>query len=420
MEHGALEQCQQRPGGSAQYTYGWEQIHDCYNCSQINWRSGLPQRRPVTQMVADDGIGGQARIYYQYSGVAGHVTSSSFEYLGHAWSRAWRYTSDSGLGISNPLEQCTEDWYHQRLNSSTIDPRRGRSYSCPDKFCPLDTPARHGQNFSGYLYQAYVYAPNGADMQHSHWGWGYTSQNGVYWVHQEWEHIYIADWDGYDNWRGSWTYNFYEGTYGNQIRVEQRSSYDPNNYTLLRKTETEYTFNTGLYIVDRPWRVRVYDGANKCASEVRNTYDSLMRPTRSDTPITGCGETNAANLIQTNRSYDSVGNVTREWTTATSKDIRTAYDPDFQLFAVLRYNYSNSSLDETGKYYGVKGASGVGNGLSASDANGYWGQMQEFCGIDNICIQQAHPPLVLLAQGGIRGQCQYCPGVEPPPLLRQL
>ena len=26
-------------------------------------------------------------------------------------------------------------------------------YSCPDKFCPLDTPARHGQNFSGYLYQ---------------------------------------------------------------------------------------------------------------------------------------------------------------------------------------------------------------------------------------------------------------------------
>ena len=28
-----------------------------------------------------------------------------------------------------------------------IDP-----YSCADKFCPLDTPARHGQNFSGYLY----------------------------------------------------------------------------------------------------------------------------------------------------------------------------------------------------------------------------------------------------------------------------
>ena len=27
-----------------------------------------------------------------------------------------------------------------------------RDYSCPDKFCPLDTPARHGQNFSGYLY----------------------------------------------------------------------------------------------------------------------------------------------------------------------------------------------------------------------------------------------------------------------------
>ena len=25
-------------------------------------------------------------------------------------------------------------------------------YRYPDKFCPLDTPARHGQNFSGYLY----------------------------------------------------------------------------------------------------------------------------------------------------------------------------------------------------------------------------------------------------------------------------
>ena len=27
-------------------------------------------------------------------------------------------------------------------------------YSCPDKFCRLDTPARHGQNFSGYLYHS--------------------------------------------------------------------------------------------------------------------------------------------------------------------------------------------------------------------------------------------------------------------------
>ena len=30
-------------------------------------------------------------------------------------------------------------------------------YSSPDKFCPLDTPARHGQNFSGYLYALFLY-----------------------------------------------------------------------------------------------------------------------------------------------------------------------------------------------------------------------------------------------------------------------
>jgi len=349
-------------GGSAQYIYGWEQIHDCTNCTQINWRSGLPQRRPVTQITANDGNGGQAVTWYAYSGVAGHVTSGSFEYLGHAWNARTTATVLDSPSL-NQTEQKVDNWYYQRLNSNTIDPRRGRSY------------------------QEYIFGGAGAHMQYTYRGWGYPAQNGVYWVYQDWEHVYTFDWDGNDNARGKWTHFFYENVYGNPTWVEERSG---DGVTVLRKTQTEYNFNTSLYVVDRPARVRVYDGASNCVNEVRHTYDSLMRLTRSETPITGCGETNAANLIQTNRSYDSVGNVTREWTDGTSQDIRTVYDPNFLLFAVRRYNYSNSSLDETGKYYGVNGASGVDNGLPVSDAKAYWGRMQEFCGVDDFCTRQSY------------------------------
>ena len=114
-------------------------------------------------------------------------------------------------------------------------------------------------------------------MQHTFWGWGYTSQNGVYWVHQDWEHVYTFDSDGNFSGKGSWIHNFYEGTYGNPIRVEQRSSDNPTNYTVLRKTETDYTFNTGLYIVDKPWRVRVYDSGGACAREAECVNKSETR-----------------------------------------------------------------------------------------------------------------------------------------------
>ena len=43
-------------------------------------------------------------------------------------------------------------WNRKTLGKALAEWEGKFCYSCPDKFCPLDTPARHGQNFSGYLY----------------------------------------------------------------------------------------------------------------------------------------------------------------------------------------------------------------------------------------------------------------------------
>jgi hypothetical protein len=43
-------------------------------------------------------------------------------------------------------------WNRKTLGKALAEWEGKFCYSCPDKFCPLDTPARHGQNFSEYLY----------------------------------------------------------------------------------------------------------------------------------------------------------------------------------------------------------------------------------------------------------------------------
>ena len=48
-----------------------------------------------------------------------------------------------------------------------------------------------------------------------------------------------------------------------------------------------------------------------------------------------------------------------------------------------RYNANDNTLDETGKFYGINGDDSRGEG-------GFWGAMQEFCGADGVCTQQAY------------------------------
>ena len=145
---------------------------------------------------------------------------------------------DSDLGISaHRLEQAGEIWCHQRLDNGAINPRRGRLKQ-------RDTHAASGVR-------------KGTIMQAEHIGWTHTSHNGSNWVRRDLEDGYTYDSDGDDNARSSKIRYFYESSYGNLIRVEERAA---NGTTVLRRTETTYNTTgtlTSKHIVNRPARVQV-------------------------------------------------------------------------------------------------------------------------------------------------------------------
>ena len=347
-------------GGSVSFSYGMEKIEACHDCNRV---TDDPMRRPVTRIVRRDGTGGEAHTVYAYSGIKGVVKDGMFEYLGHAWSQRRIYTVDSDLNIPGPrFEQAVAGWYHQILENDLrkLDDRRGRRY------------------------QREVYSPADGLMQREEISWGvHESKNESPWVRMESESVYTFDGDGDDNAHARHTHYFYEAAFGNVIRVEER---DAEGEKVLRKSETEYSQDKTLFdkhIGGRPSREWVSDERGRCIGETRYSYDSNGNLTKSEWPITECGESDAANLIVSRVEYDGVGNVTRAWTEGTSSDIRTEFDAVFKLFPTRRYNANDNTLDETGKYYGI-------NGDDSRAAGGFWGAMQEFCAADGVCTQQAY------------------------------
>jgi len=347
-------------GGSVLYIYGQQAITDCHDCSGVTRN---PVRRPVTEAVWSDGTGGEARSVYRYHGIKGHVRDGMFEYLGHAWSQRRRYTRDNDLNIpSHLLEQVVESWYHQHVEErrEEIDPRRG------------------------LLWQRKVHSADGGLMQQQEVKWGYIElRSGSHWVRRESESVYTFDGDGDDNARVRHTHYFHESTFGNLVGVEER---DAEDRKVLRRTETAYSKEDALiqrHIVNRPSRERVEDERGRCIAETRYAYDGNGNLIKSERPISRCGENDAARLIVGRMAYDGAGNVTRAWTEGTSHDIRTEYDAVFHLFPTRRYNANDSSLDETGRYFGI-------NGDDSRAEGGFWGAMQEFCAADGVCTKQAY------------------------------
>ena len=349
-------------GGSVSFRYGMEEISDCYACSDI---SEHPMRRPLTEAVWRDGAGGETRSVYAYSGIKGHVENGMFEYLGHAWSQRWIYTRNSELNIPNHrLEQVVATWYHQRdeEDERKIDSRRGR------------------------VKQREVYGPDDGLMQRVKTDWViYELRDGSPWVRKEWEEVYTFDGDGDDNARMHKSRYIYDihSLYGHLRRIEEL---DVDSRTALRTTDFRYDHSRTLidkHIVSRLREERDGDG-DGCIGVVRHAYDANGNLTKSERPTTDCGERDAANLIVSRIEYDAVGNVTRSWTEgAASRDVRTEYDAVFKLFPVRRYNANDNTLDETGKFYGINGDDSRADG-------GFWGAMQEFCGADGVCTQQAY------------------------------
>ena len=221
-------------------------------------------------------------------------------------------------------------------------------------------------------------------MQQQEINWGYIElRSGSHWVRQESQSVYTFDGDGDDNARARHTHYFYESTFGNLVRVEERDAEDKK---VLRRTLTTYNDDPALvlrHIGSRPSREWVEDERGRCIAETRYDYDGNGNLIKSERPITRCGETDAAKLVVSRLEYDAVGNVTRAWTEGTSHDIHTEFDSVFHLFPTRRYNANDNSLDETGRYFGVNGDDSRADG-------GFWGAMQEFCAADGVCTKQEY------------------------------
>ena len=253
------------------------------------------------------------------------------------------------------------NWYHQREedNNREIDPRRGR------------------------LKQRAVYSPDQGLMQREDINWDVHKLNpNSHWVRKKSASVYTFDGDEDEDTRVRHMRYFYEAQFGNLIRVEERDAADKK---VLRAAETDYSEHALIHrhIGDRPSKERILDARGRCIAETRFSYDGNGNLIKSERPTTGCGETDAANLIVSRLAYDAVGNVTRSWTEGTSHDIRTEFDDVFHLFPVRRYNANDAALAETGRYYGINGDDSRADG-------GFWGAMQEFCAVDGVCAQQAY------------------------------
>lgn len=173
----------------------------------------------------------------------------------------------------------------------------------------------------------------------------------------------------------------------------------------LRATITDYFPNSALNLVNKPARVGIYNSSWACVSETRTIYANLEGDYNS-APVNGlvaktqqarnsCADTLspvkdlynaawAANWQETRMAYDAYGNQTivHHVVTSPANDDHTSttYDSVYHLFPVLQSSNQNSAFQETATYYGV-------NGLGLSDSKAFWGALQEYCAVNEVCTR---------------------------------
>lgn len=389
-----LTQVENGQGGVVTYTYGGAEpvtVCDIYVCLYHH----RFRRHRVTQVRVDDGLQNWTLTRFVYgNGPRAYAKSLSwntikgYQFLGNEYSQAETYARNSSTDVVHVDQQ----WFYlqQAYGGGALpDPRQGQMN-------------RRRVLAKGVLYldETYLWsalAPAGG-------GWQETtsfSPQGRYWVRQT----------GTDRWTNNLASRqrlFYqEGDqagyqFGNVTRLEAQDW----NGNLLKAVRVQFYPNPDAHLVNLPARITVMDGAGRCASDVRTVFDGQTH--YQQRPLSGLAtrqyqvgsragngacqdsrvtlDPNAADVSAHQLAYDGVGNIVRRETLGLpqSDGQVTVYDAEYGLFPVRRYPLAQPSLDENARYYGVA------DGLPVNDGRAYWGSMQSFCEVDDICTVQSY------------------------------
>ncbi|NJN81852.1 MAG: RHS repeat protein, partial [Caldilineaceae bacterium] len=176
-----------------------------------------------------------------------------------------------------------------------------------------------------------------------------------------------------------------------------------------RTTFRDFYPNWTRWILAQPAREQVYDkrgGANTCASEMRTLYGAAnidkgyqtppehTLPSKLETALTACSSSATIGKYDANweivrMAYDAYGNRTTVNQLGAASDgsqdfaISTGYDGIYHLFPVEQFYQVQSSHREKVKYYGV-------NGSSATSTRGFFGAIEEHCGVNEVCTRQSY------------------------------
>jgi hypothetical protein len=271
------------------------------------------------------------------------------------------------------------------------------------------------------------------------WNTWTTEQTGPYWVRLDHTNGWVGS-------VGKLTRYFYNTAqqnnhqFGNVTEVHELTHYETaldfnswqnrvatnSQLTLLRKTVTEYYPNyegipndpapingDGIYLVNKPARVRILKADNACVSEVRSVYDNVdghyqTAPTngvlkKNEQALSACGSAQSIGQYDsawaiTRYAHDSYGNLTTVNRVGVASDgsqndiTSTTYDSFYKLFPVEQAKTNrpthliNAGLayKETGAYYGVNLSVGSG------DTKYFWGGMAEHCAVNGVCTRQSY------------------------------
>ena len=387
----------------------------------------------MTQTTINDGMGNQIVTDYAYQNPAmrgeynqyGTLTAS--EFLGFKDSTAHHFEIVAEGATPNQEAQYEEMTFWQAAPSAASapkprDPRTGKMQlhriwsnlltngaQCPEWERPSKDQPRCLLAESTPVWVAYR-------LTNNVWTTWVNEQTGPFGVRKETDNEIK---DGASN-STTYLYDLAQqngGQFGNVTQVQESA-----DGALLRTTVTEYFPNAAANIVNKPARVRVYQGAfdataplNNCLAETRTIYDNMeidynSPPSKglvakTQQAITACASATTigmydANWQETRMAYDSHGNQTNLHHVGASATegndwLHTAYDDYYQLFPIRQEKGQNPAFAETAAYYGVNGngpdnAPYGTNSASASDPKAYWGAMAEHCAVNEVCTRQAY------------------------------
>ncbi len=419
-------------GGVAAYTYTQKTVTFC-NAGCGGGETPPYNRYPVTSFTLDDGLNNRTRSDYSYTDGALHIEFDTYKNANNVDVSVVRYREFEGFQKSNGT------YYALYPKNGSVGAVVKKDYM---EFWQQNATESPDPNLTKLKRYKVMAANNSvlADTRYTYSAWTQSTSNqhnwNVAWVAGNYGSK--ASWgrlDEVNEWtagNGKLTKYFYETAnqsgkqYGNVTKAEEYGHSEASlpiggettpaantwNHrvknslvTKLRSTTTDYFPNdtATVWIVNKPARVRVYDGTT-CMSEVRTIYDDNVNGVYTTPPskgllaktqraLTACSDTaplasNDTAWQEDRMAYDVYGNnvVLHHLAGGTAQDewINTTWDSTYHLFPTQQQQ-TPSTYAETASYFGVNESR-----VALSNAKAYWGAMSEYCAVNDLCTLQSY------------------------------